>query len=54
MLLGTGLKFLDFGWQMPKQIVVTIQTGLCKTDWEIREAKYKYYDKKIHHRPQLV
>jgi len=24
MLLGTELKFLDFGWQMPKKVVVPI------------------------------
>jgi len=31
MLLGTELKFLDFGWQMPKKIFVPILNRLSKT-----------------------
>lgn len=31
MLLGTELKFLDFGWQMPKQILVPTLNILSKT-----------------------
>lgn len=46
MLLGTELKFLDFGLQMPQQIIVPILNGLSKTAWVITDAKYKYCDKR--------